>query len=147
MAFTLQKFLRVINEAVIISDGAGVITCWNPAAERLFGFTEHEAVGDSLNIIIPEKYRQRHGSGYAAAIRSGTTKYGMTLLYTPALKRDGSIISVAFSVALIPGNASTAPSVVAIVRDETSRFNKERQLRKQLTEMEARLMASQSCVP
>jgi PAS domain S-box-containing protein len=119
---------------VIISDIAGVITTWNPAAERMFGFTESEAIGATLDIIIPERQRQRHWSGYQKTMQSGITRYGTSLLKVPALKRDGSSISIAFTVALLPGDNGTPASIVAIIRDDTSRFNEERALRKRLAD-------------
>ncbi|EFP3679985.1 PAS domain S-box protein [Salmonella enterica] len=137
--FSLQLFLKLVNEAVIISDSTGIITYCNPAAERLFGFTEHEAMGESLNIIIPEKHRQPHWVGYFETMRTGKTKYDATLLRVPAIKRDGSTISIAFSVVLLPGNNNIPPSIVAIIRDETTRFNEDRQLRKRLADLESQL--------
>lgn len=142
MALTLEQFLSVIGDAVVISDARGTITAWNPAAERMFGFTEGEAIGASLDIIIPERQRQRHWSGYHQTMHTGITKYGTTLLHVPALKRDGSIISIAFTVALLPGEDAGEDdkpvSIVAIIRDETSRFNEDRALRKRLAEAEAK---------
>ncbi|MEX2943515.1 PAS domain-containing protein [Serratia fonticola] len=134
MTLTLEQFLREIGDAVIISDIAGVITTWNPAAERMFGFTESEAIGATLDIIIPERQRQRHWSGYQKTMQSGITRYGTSLLKVPALKRDGSSISIAFTVALLPGDNGTPASIVAIIRDDTSRFNEERALRKRLAD-------------
>lgn len=136
MALTLQQFLTVIGDAVIICDVDGTITAWNPAAERLFGFTQSEALGTSLDIIIPERQRQRHWSGYHQTMQSGLTRYGTSLLHVPALTRDGGTISIAFTVALLPGKDGKPASIIAIIRDETARFNEERALRQRLAEAE-----------
>ncbi|MBT1426152.1 PAS domain S-box protein [Dickeya dianthicola] len=142
MALTLQQFLTAMGDAVIICDVAGTITAWNPAAERLFGFTESEALGASLDIIIPERQRQRHWSGYQQTMHSGPTRYGTSLLHVPALTRDGSTISIAFTVTLLPGENGKPASIVAIIRDETTRFNEDRALRKRLAEAEARVQST-----
>ncbi|WP_263064174.1 PAS domain-containing protein [Dickeya dadantii] len=136
MALTLQQFLTVIGDAVIMCDVDGTITAWNPAAERLFGFTQSEALGASLDIIIPERQRQRHWSGYHQTMQSGLTRYGTSLLHVPALTRDGGTISIAFTVALLPGKDGKPASIIAIIRDETARFNEERALRQRLAEAE-----------
>ncbi|OOC11792.1 PAS domain-containing protein [Dickeya dadantii] len=138
MALTLPQFLTVIGDAVIICDIDGTITAWNPAAERLFGFTQSEALGASLDIIIPERQRQRHWSGYHQTMQSGLTRYGTSLLHVPALTRDGGTISIAFTVALLPGEDGKPASIIAIIRDETARFNEERALRQRLAEAEQR---------
>ncbi|EKY4302363.1 PAS domain-containing protein [Salmonella enterica] len=140
---SLQLFLKKVNEAIIISDSTGVITYYNPAAARLFGFKGHESVGESLNIIIPEKYRQSHWVSYFETMRTGITKYVATLLHVPALKRDGSTISIAFTVTQLPGDNNMLPSIVAIIRDETARFNEERQLRKRLSLLESQSSSSE----
>ncbi|QWA09589.1 PAS domain-containing protein [Sodalis ligni] len=141
MALTLEQFLTVIGDAVVISDVSGTITAWNPAAERLFGFTAGEALGASLDIIIPERQRQRHWSGYYQTMHTGMTKYGTSLLQVPALKRDGSTISIAFTVALLPGEDSKPALIVAVIRDETARFSEERALRKRLAAAEAEVQS------
>ncbi|WP_213990714.1 PAS domain S-box protein [Sodalis sp. dw_96] len=143
MTLSLEQFLKVMGDAVVISDVRGTITAWNPAAERLFGFTESEALGSSLDIIIPERQRERHWTGYYQTMLTGITKYGTSLLNVPALTRDGSTISIAFTVALIPGEDAGAngrpASIAAIIRDDTSRFNEDRALRKRLAETQAAL--------
>ncbi|MEQ4510564.1 MAG: PAS domain S-box protein [Dickeya sp.] len=135
---TLQQFLTVLGDAVVICDADGLITDWNPAAERLFGYTQSEALGASLDIIIPERQRQRHWSGYHQTMQSGLTRYGTSLLRVPALTRDGKTISIAFTVALLPAQGGQPVSIVAIIRDDTARFNEERAWRQRLAEAEQR---------
>ena len=144
----LKQLLSAIGDAVVITDGAGAIVLWNPAAERMFGYTEREALGASLDLIIPERLRQRHWDGYHQTMRTGETKYGTTLLRVPAAHRDGSALSIAFTVAMIHDAEGRPSAVAAVIRDETSRFNEDRALRKRLAEAEAKLAAySQASAP
>lgn len=123
MEITLQHFLMTLGDAVVISDVSGNITLWNAAAERLFGFTQAQALGASLDIIIPEKYRQRHWTGYGNTMHNRMTKYHASLLRVPAVKQDGSLISIAFTVALLPGIKKEDSLIVAIIRDDRANFN------------------------
>src|SRR4030095_4250400 len=59
----LHALVHAAGDAIIVADVEGLIVLWNPAAERLFGFTAAEAVGHSLDLIIPERFRARHWRG------------------------------------------------------------------------------------
>jgi PAS domain S-box-containing protein len=131
-------------DAVIVADAAGRITLWNAAAERIFGYTEDEALGQSLDVITPERFRQRHWDGYAKTMETGVTKYGTTLLKVPAAHKDGRSLSIAFTVALIFTPERKVDAIIAIVRDETARFAEERELRKRIVELEKQLGAARS---
>jgi len=135
-----EQLVEVIGDAVVISDARGAITLWNPAAERMFGFTQEEALGNSLDLIIPERLRGRHWSGYEKTMATGETRYGHDVLRVPAVHKDGRSLSIAFTVALLhsaePERSVTG--IIAVIRDETSRFTEERNLRKRLAELEAR---------
>ena len=137
----LRQLLAAVGDAVVVTDGAGAIILWNPAAERMFGYTEREALGASLDLIIPERLRQRHWDGYHQTMRTGETKYGTTLLRVPGQHRDGSSLSIAFTVAMIHDAEGRPSAIAAVIRDETSRFNEDRALRKRLAEAEAKLAA------
>ena len=134
----LNQLVEVIGDAVIVSDPGGVITMWNPAAERIFGFTEIEAVGQSLDLIIPERQRKSHWHGYHKTMQTGQTRYATDVLRVPALHREGRRLSIAFTVALLSSAENKVTGIVAVVRDETTRFNEERSLRKRLEELETR---------
>jgi PAS domain S-box-containing protein len=134
-----EQLVRSMGDAVVVTDGKGDVVLWNAAATRMFGFTEAEALGQSLDLIIPERQRGRHWDGYAKTMSSGQTRYGSTLLRVPALHKDGHTLSIAFTVALLKDAQGQVEGVAAIIRDETSRFQDERALRKRLTELEARL--------
>jgi PAS domain S-box-containing protein len=132
-----EQLVGAMGDAVVVSDAQGAIVLWNAAATCLFGFEEGEAVGHSLDLIIPERLRGRHNDGYAHTVSSGTTRYGTSLLRVPALHKDGRTLSIAFTVALLTGAQGDVQGVAAIIRDDTARFNEERAMRRRITELEA----------
>jgi len=136
--FDSEQFVRAAGDAIIAAGADGSIVLWNPAAERMFGYTESEALGRSLDLIIPERFRQRHWDGYRQVMHTGHTKYGVDVLRVPAIHKDGRTLSIAFTVALLSAPGAGGRLIVAIVRDETSRWNEERELRRRLAEHEAR---------
>ncbi|MBU3564380.1 PAS domain S-box protein [Polynucleobacter sp. Tro8-14-1] len=125
-----------IGEAVIISDRDENILFWNPSAERIFGYTPEEALGKTLSIITPKRFRERHSKGYFHTIQTGVTKYGNTLLRVPAMHKDGRSISIAFSVSMLFDDKKQPIAIAAIVRDETERFQEERNLKSKLAAYE-----------
>ena len=137
-----HQLVAAIGDAVIASDADGAITLWNPGAERIFGYTEAEALGKSLDLITPERLRARHWEGYNKSMATGTTKYGNDLLRVPAMHKDGRAMSIAFTVAMLFGADGKVSAIVAIIRDETTRFNDERALKKRFAELEAQLSAA-----
>ena len=136
-AVNLDLLVSAIGDAVLVSDAAGAITLWNPAAERMFGYTEAEALGQSLDLICPERLRKRHWDGYQKSMETGETRYGNDVLKVPAVHKDGRAMSIAFTVAMIHKPDGTVDAIAAIIRDETARFNEERALKKRVTELEA----------
>jgi PAS domain S-box-containing protein len=137
--FDTSGLVAAIGDAVVISDADGRIVIWNPAAERIFGFSEAEALGQSLDLITPERHRRRHWDGYAKTMRTGETRYGTSLLKVPALHKDGQALSIAFTVALLHGAAGEVTGIAAVIRDETERFQEERSLRRRVAELEEAL--------
>ena len=134
-ASDFERFVQVAGDAVIAVGTDGKITLWNLAAERIFGYSNDEALGKSLDLIIPERFRERHWHGFREVAQSGQTKYGADVLRVPALHKDGRPLSIAFTVALL-SSAGRVESIVAIVRDDTQRWQEERDLRRRLTELE-----------
>jgi PAS domain S-box-containing protein len=134
-----EELVRSIGDGVVISDAKGVIIYWNPAAQRIFGFTESEALGKTLDLIIPERLRARHNEGYDHSMETGTTRYGDKLLTVPALHKSGNPLSIAFTVSMIFDEHGKASAVTAVIRDDTARFTEERALRKRVTELEGKL--------
>jgi PAS domain S-box-containing protein len=135
-AIDMKQLVEAIGDAIVASDAGGTIVLWNPAAERMFGFTESEALGQSLDLIIPQRQQQRHWDGYHKTMATGQTRYGNDVLRVPAMHKDGHAISIAFTVALLHSADGKVSAIVAAIRDETSRFAEERNLRKRLTELE-----------
>ena len=132
----LERLVQAAGDAIIAADPEGRIVSWNPAAERIFGFTAHEALGQTLDLIIPERFRARHWDGYKQVMRTGQTKYGTEVLRVPARHKDGRPLSIAFTVALLSREDGDTEAIAAIVRDETSRWNEERSLRERLRKLE-----------
>ena len=136
-----NALIAAMGDAVMVCDATGVITLWNPACERLFGYTEAEVLGKSMDLIIPERLRKRHWEGYDKTMASGITKYGHDVLRVPSVDKDGKPLSIAFSVAMLFSGDGKVSAIAAVIRDETSRFNEDRALRKRLAELEAQLAA------
>jgi PAS domain S-box-containing protein len=132
----LKALIEAFGDAIVVCDTAGIITLWNPAATRMFGYSEAEALGQSLDIIIPERMRQRHWEGYVKTMETGVTKYGHDILRVPAIGKDGRNLSIAFTVALLHDTAGKVNAIASIMRDETERFQKDRATRKRLEELE-----------
>ena len=128
----------------MVCDAQGAITLWNRAAERIFGFTEADALGQSLDMIIPTRQRQRHWEGYHKTMETAVTKYGADLLRVPALHKDGHTLSIAFTVSMLFSADEKVSGIVAIVRDESARFAELRDLRKRLVELESTQSAKES---
>jgi PAS domain S-box-containing protein len=133
------QLIRAMGDAVVVADRAGHIVLWNPAATRIFGHTEAEALGRTLDLIVPERQRARHNEGYAKTVETGVTRYGTSLLRVPAQHKDGHRISIAFTVALLTNADGSVRGVAAVIRDETQRFTEDQQLRRRMAELEAAL--------
>lgn len=125
----LEQLVATVGDAIIVADTEGKITLWNPAAERIFGFAEDEAIGKSLDLIIPQRLQARHWEGYENTMLTGHMRYGNDVLIVPAAHKDGRALSIAFTVALLYAATGQLSGIVAVVRDETSRFQEERNLR------------------
>ena len=132
----LHQLVECVGDAIIVADVHEKIVLWNPAATRIFGYSEQEALGHTLDLIVPERQRQKHNEGYSHSMETGTTRYGTSLLKVPAKHKDGSMLSIAFTVGMLFDTAGKANGVVAIIRDETARFAEERALKKRLSDLE-----------
>ncbi len=136
----LEALVGAIGDAVIVCDTKGLVVLWNPAAERLFGFTPAEAMGKPMDeMIIPERLRKRHWEGYEKTMATGITRYGSDLLRVPAVDKAGRAMSIAFTVALLFGTDGRVSAIASVIRDETVRFGEERALKKRVAELEAQL--------
>ena len=126
-------------DAVILGDAQGIIRLWNAGAEAIFGYTAAEAVGQSMDIIIPERLRGRHWDGYQKTMATGVSRYGHgDLLAVPAVTKDGRSISIEFTIQLLKGSGGEILGPVATIRDVTKRFQREKELARRLKELEGR---------
>src|SRR5215813_9754123 len=126
------------QDAIILADRDGLIRLWNSGAEAMFGYRADEAVGQTLDLIIPERLRARHWAGYRASMATGATRYARQVLSVPAIRKDGSTLSVEFTIALLHDQNGALLGPAAIVRDVTARWQEERALRKRLAALEAK---------
>lgn len=121
-------------DAIIGADRDGVITFWNAGAQRIFGFTPTQALGESLDLIIPERLRQRHWTGWRNVMATGRSRYGAgDLLSVPAVRQDGTTISVEFTISPLFGVDDEMLGIAATLRDVTARFEETRELRRRLS--------------
>lgn len=126
-------FLSEMPDGVLLADDEGVIRMWNAGCERIFGFSAEEAIGQSLDIIIPENLRARHWEGYEQTMRTGKTRYGAgDLLGVPALRKDGTRISVEFSIVPFRNSDGRIVGIGAVMRNVTKKFEEMKALRKAL---------------
>jgi PAS domain S-box-containing protein len=133
---TLARALLGTNsDAIIAADKDGVVRFWNPGAERIFGYTSEDAVGQSLDIIIPERLRKRHWDGYQQVMEGGESRYGHgDILAVPGIRKDGAGISVEFTIVPLTDEAGRLNGVAAIMRDVTRRFEEVRALKRKLAD-------------
>jgi PAS domain S-box-containing protein len=136
--FDYEAFVNSAGDAIVGAAPDGSVIVWNAAAERIFGYTAQEALGQSLDLIIPERLRARHWDGYKKVMQTGETRYGADLLRVPATHKDGRRLSIAFTVTLLFTPAREVQAIVAILRDESKRWEEERALRQRIAELEGK---------
>ncbi len=118
-----DAILATASDAIIATDRGGKVTFWNAGAERIFGFGGAEALGQSLDLIIPENLRERHWRGYDRVMATGESRYGHgDLLSVPGLTKDGRRISVEFTIVLLKDEQDRPAGTAAILRDVTRAF-------------------------
>jgi PAS domain S-box-containing protein len=132
----LSQLVECVGDAIIVVDAHEKIVMWNPAATRIFGYSEAEALGNTLDLIVPERQRHRHNEGCRKSMETGITRYGTSLLKVPALHQNGCMLSIAFTVGMLFDEHQKVNGIVAVIRDETERFAEERALKKRLQELE-----------
>ena len=124
--------LEEMADAVIVTDREGVIRLWNTGAAVIFGVAADQAIGQSLDLIIPERLRQRHWEGYRRVMQTGSTRYGRELLAVPAIRADGTRLSVEFTIVPLRDETGYLFGIAAILRDVTARWQREKELRERL---------------
>ena len=133
-----QQIIEGAQDAIVFADSDGIIRLWNSGAEAIFGYSAEEALGQTLDLIVPEKLREKHWEGYRKVMDTGVTKYGSDILAVPALKKDDSRLSVEFTIVLLKNDSGKPIGTAAIMRDVTERWQKEKELKKRLAELEER---------
>jgi PAS domain S-box-containing protein len=133
------KIVEGSADAVIFTDREGVIRIWNAGAERIFGWTAVEALGKSMDLIIPDRLRARHWQNWDRVMETGQTRYATEVLAVPALRKDGAPLSIEFTIQLVRDDAGHILGPAAVVRDVTARFQREKELRARVKELEAKL--------
>jgi PAS domain S-box-containing protein len=120
------------QDAIIFADADGIVRLWNSGAESIFGYSASEAIGQDLDIIIPEKLKERHRQGYRKAMDTGVSRYMQELLAVPALRKDGARISIEFSIVILKSNTGGIVGSAALIRDVTAKWEREKALKEAL---------------
>jgi PAS domain S-box-containing protein len=134
-----QQIVENSQDAIIVADRDGIIRLWNAGAAIVFGFQAEEALGQTLDLIIPESLRERHWTGYRRTVATGTSRYGREVLAVPALRKDGTRISLEFTIVMLRDTAGEVLGTAAIIRDVTARWQRDKAMRERLTALEAQL--------
>ena len=131
-----STIIAASSDAIMFSDREGIIRIWNSGAERMFGFSSDEALGQSLDLIIPENLRGRHWDGYHRVMQSGSSRYSPDLLSAPALRKDGTRLSTEFSMVMVKDDNGAMVGVAAIIRDVSARWQREKELKERIKALE-----------
>ena len=134
-----RRLVEESRDAIIFADKDGLVRLWNAGAEAMFGYRAAEMEGQGLDRIIPEALRVRHNEGFRRVMASGESRYAADLLAVPGLKRDGSRISLEFTITLIKDDIGEVLGAAAIIRDVTARWHRDQELKKRLAALEAGL--------
>jgi PAS domain S-box-containing protein len=134
-----QQIVDHSGNAILFSDREGVVRLWNRGAEEMFGYGASEAVGEPLDLIIPERWRARHAAGYRQAMASGRTRYGRRVLAVPARRKDGTRLSIEFTIVLVRDEGGAVLGAAAIIQDVTERWDREKAQQARLAELERHL--------
>ncbi len=132
-------YQRIVEDspiAILFADQEGKIRFWNKGAQTMFGYGAEEVLGQSLDLIVPEKQRPRHWEGYTRVMATGVTKYGSDPLAVPAMKKDGSRISIEFNIVLLRAPTGELLGAAAMIQDVTARWQQQKELRARLTALE-----------
>jgi PAS domain S-box-containing protein len=132
-------YQRIVEDspiAILFADHEGKIRFWNKAAETMFGYGADEALGQSLDLIVPERQRPRHWEGWARVMATGVTKYGSDPLAVPAMKKDGSRISIEFNIVLLRSPTGELLGAAAMIQDVTVRWQQQKEMKARLAALE-----------
>lgn len=139
-----REIVENARDAVVYADREGLIRLWNTGAEHMFDYSKSEALEQSLDLIIPEPLRKRHWEGYRRVMGEGRSRYASELLAVPAVKKDGTRISVEFTLVPVHDRNGWLGGIAAIIRDVTERWNREKETRQRLAQLEGQCQAGLS---
>ena len=134
-----QRIVEQTQEAIIYADRDGLIRLWNQGATAMFGYEEEEAIGQSLDLIIPERLRARHWQGYRQVMKTGVTRYGSETLAVPAIRKDGQRLSIEFTIVLIQDTNDNPIGTAALIHDVTTRWQQEKAQREHIAALETKI--------
>jgi len=134
-----SQIVDFAQDGILFADRDGIIRLWNSGAETIFGYNAREALGQNLDLIVPEKLRERHWEGYRRVMETGESRYGKELLKVPAIHKDGKRISVEFTIILVRNRRNEILGSASIMRDVTERWQKEKGLNEQIKSLENQL--------
>ncbi len=134
-----RRIVEDSRDAIIFADREGIIRLWNTGAAEMFGYAAAEALGRSLDLIIPENLRVRHNEGYQRVMATGASKYAKDLLAVPGLTKDGGRLSLEFTITLVQSESGQILGAAAIIRDVTARWQRDQDLKKRLALLPAQL--------
>ncbi|QGU06803.1 Sensor protein FixL [Corynebacterium occultum] len=135
------RIVEETSDAVVLADREGRILLWNSGAEKMFGHKAEDARGQSLDIIIPQKHRRAHWTGWERVIESGETRYGSEPLSVPGMRADGSRVALEFSITMFKDSEGSIRSIAAIMRDVGVKWEQTQEMRRELRELKARLQS------
>ena len=137
------RLARDCADAIVYADAQGRIRYWNDSAARIFGFGAEEALGASLDLIVPERLRARHWEGYDRVMNGAESRYAAgALLAVPALHKDGRQISVEFTILPFRDAEGRLAGIAAVMREVTARFEETRALRREVAALKAKAGAA-----
>lgn len=131
-----RRIVQETQDGIIFADRDGIIRFWNAGAESMFGFGAEETVGQTMDLIIPQRLRDRHWEGWRKSMATGITRYGRQVLAVPALRKDGTRISIEFTIVILKDPRGAVLGAAAIIRDVTARWEEQRALKQRLAELE-----------
>ncbi len=137
--YSYREIVENSQDAIILTNADGVIQIWNLGANKMFGYTSEEAVGKTLDIIIPDRFRDSHWGGFNNAMATGHSKYEEDMLSVPAIKKDGSRISIEFTIVMSKNEQGLPTGISAIIRDVSKRRQHDKQMQDRVAELEERL--------
>ncbi len=137
--YSYREIVENSQDAIVLTNADGVIQIWNLGANKMFGYSPEEAVGQTLDIIIPDRFRDSHWDGFNNTMATGHSKYEEDMLSVPAIKKDGSRISIEFTIVMSKDDQGIPTGISAIIRDVSERRQQDKQMKDRVAELEERL--------